>query len=148
MRCVLLLLGLLIPLAGYSANGGEEPAVMRTGRSFPFAPELRHERDFIRSGTLEKLSAHLYRFDDTCNVYVVCDGRTALLVGFGSGEVLKRLAEIGITRVERVLATHHHRNTVQGLCDLAEIPFRVTVPAAEADNSKRWRHFGDNGNCP
>jgi len=90
---------------------------------------------------MEKLSAHLYRFDDTCNVYVVRDGRTALLVGFGSGEILRRLAEIGITRVERVLVTHHHRNTVQGLCDIAEIPFRVTVPAAEADQFERAETF-------
>jgi glyoxylase-like metal-dependent hydrolase (beta-lactamase superfamily II) len=141
MKRLILLLALLTPLVRYPGMADGKDAPIRTGPSFPFAPELRHERDFVRSGSLEKLSAHLYRLDDTCNVYIVRDGQTALLIGFGSGEVLKRLAEIGITRVERVLATHHHRNLVQGLCDLAEIPFRVTVPAAEADQFEKVETF-------
>ncbi len=44
----------------------------------------------------EKLSENLYLFRDLCNVYVVKDGSRALLVDFGTGNVLDHLAEIGI----------------------------------------------------
>ena len=34
--------------------------------------------------TIERISEHLYRFTDTCNVYVVKDGQSALLIDAGS----------------------------------------------------------------
>ncbi|MGE5139493.1 MAG: MBL fold metallo-hydrolase [Rudaea sp.] len=64
---------------------------------------------------LSRLSENLFRFTDTCQVYVIRSGREAVLVDFGAGDVLDRLASIGIDRVTDVLMTHHHRDQGQGL---------------------------------
>ena len=52
----------------------------------------------------------LLLFHDTCNVYVLCSGREAVLIDFGSGDVLNHLSEMGVDRVTDVLMTHHHRD--------------------------------------
>ena len=80
---------------------------------------------------LEKLSANLYLCRDTCNVYVVRDGDKALLIDFGSGAVLDDLPDLGITQVEWILHTHHHRDQCQGdhLANERGIP--IAVPAHE-----------------
>ncbi|MGH7957130.1 MAG: MBL fold metallo-hydrolase, partial [Opitutaceae bacterium] len=56
----------------------------------------------------------LFVWTDTCNVYVLRDGDTALLIDLGDGSVLDHLADIGVKRVEWVLFTHHHREQCQG----------------------------------
>ena len=58
----------------------------------------------------EQISEHLYLFEDTCNVYVLKEGTRALLIDFGSGRVLDHLGNLGVTRVEWILHTHHHRD--------------------------------------
>ena len=63
---------------------------------------------------IEKISEHLYRFQDTCNVYVVKDGTHAVLIDFGSGRILDHLGDLGITTVDWILHTHHHRDQCQG----------------------------------
>jgi glyoxylase-like metal-dependent hydrolase (beta-lactamase superfamily II) len=82
-------------------------------------------------------------FRDTCNVYVVHSGRDAVLVDFGSGDVLDHLDELGVDRVTDVLVTHHHRDQVQGLARAASAGARVWVPPAELDlvagMDERWR---------
>jgi hypothetical protein len=55
---------------------------------FPADYSRKHDRDFRPSGSMTKLSEHLFVFEDTCNVYVVREGNSALLIGFGSGEIL------------------------------------------------------------
>jgi len=62
------------------------------------------------SDRLTPLSEHLYRFDDTCNVYLLTDGAAGLLIDAGSGAVLDHLRPAGVERVEWVLLTHHHRD--------------------------------------
>ncbi|HEX2186265.1 MAG TPA: MBL fold metallo-hydrolase, partial [Chloroflexota bacterium] len=65
----------------------------------------------------ERLSGHLYRFVDTCNVYVVidpADESRCVLIDFGDGACLDRLGEIGVSRVDWILHTHHHRDQAQG----------------------------------
>src|SRR5919206_3902144 len=68
---------------------------------------------------------------DTCNVYVLRSGREAVVVDFGSGLVLDRLAELGVDRVTDVLVTHHHRDQVQGLARAAAAGARIWVPPVE-----------------
>jgi glyoxylase-like metal-dependent hydrolase (beta-lactamase superfamily II) len=75
----------------------------------------------------------LYLFRDTCNVYVLCSEREAVLVDFGSGGVLDHLAEIGVERVTDVLMTHHHRDQGQGLRQAVEAGIRIWVPHTEQD---------------
>jgi len=61
-----------------------------------------------------RLSEHLYRFDDICNVYVLVHDGEAILIDFGAGEVLNHLGDIGVGQVRAILHTHHHRDQCQG----------------------------------
>ena len=56
----------------------------------------------------------LYRWIDTCHVYILRAGDAALLIDLGDGSVLDHLGDIGVKRVEWVLFTHHHREQCQG----------------------------------
>jgi glyoxylase-like metal-dependent hydrolase (beta-lactamase superfamily II) len=81
-----------------------------------------------------RLSESLYQFSDTCQVYVVRTGAdTALLVDFGSGDVLDHLDELGGPRVTDVLMTHHHRDQGQGLARAAAAGIRIWVPHQEQE---------------
>jgi glyoxylase-like metal-dependent hydrolase (beta-lactamase superfamily II) len=62
----------------------------------------------------ERLSEHLFRFDDICNVYALIENDEAILIDFGSGAVLDHLGDIGIRGVKAILHTHHHRDQCQG----------------------------------
>src|ERR1051325_3401191 len=57
---------------------------------------------------------NLFVWSDTCNVYVLRDGDTALLINLGDASVLDHLSEIGVKRVDWVLFTDHHREQCQG----------------------------------
>jgi glyoxylase-like metal-dependent hydrolase (beta-lactamase superfamily II) len=80
-----------------------------------------------------KITEHLYRFEDTCNVYAILDGDEAVLVDFGDGSVLSRLEALGVRRVSDVLMTHHHRDQGQGLALAAGAGARVWAPHAEQE---------------
>ena len=82
---------------------------------------------------MDRISDNLYRYCDTCNVYIIRYGRDCVLVDFGAGDVLEHLAEIGVERVTDVLMTHHHRDQGQGLARAAAAGSRIWVPAAEQD---------------
>jgi glyoxylase-like metal-dependent hydrolase (beta-lactamase superfamily II) len=75
----------------------------------------------------------LYLFRDTCNVYVLCSGSEAVLVDFGSGDVLDHLADINVVRVTDVLMTHHHRDQGQGLARAIQAGIPIWVPHTEQD---------------
>lgn len=80
---------------------------------------------------LEKLSDHLYLFRDLCDVYVVVHDDRAALIDFGSGDVLQHLGDIGVTGVDWILHTHHHRDQCQGDPIANERGIPVAVPAHE-----------------
>jgi glyoxylase-like metal-dependent hydrolase (beta-lactamase superfamily II) len=73
----------------------------------------------------------LFVWTDTCNVYVLRQGDSALLVDIGDGTVLEHLAEIGVKRVEWVLFTNHHREQCQGALKLKEWKAKLAAPEAE-----------------
>jgi glyoxylase-like metal-dependent hydrolase (beta-lactamase superfamily II) len=81
----------------------------------------------------EPIAPEVYRFRDTCNVYILRSGREATLVDFGTGAVLDHLGEYGVDRVTDVLVTHHHRDQVQGLSRAVATGTRVWVPPVERD---------------
>jgi glyoxylase-like metal-dependent hydrolase (beta-lactamase superfamily II) len=142
----LLMIFTLIPGCGADSSGRKADAGaprVSQARDFPFEQSLAHEREFKPTGALEKISANLYRYEDCANVYIVTSGDAALLVDFGTGDVLTRLDEIGVETVEEVLLTHHHRDQAQGLADLGEYDFSVTVPAAEALYFEDVENFWD-----
>src|SRR5688500_13752820 len=84
---------------------------------------------------LSEIMPGIFRFADTCNVYVIraTDGDTAVAIDFGSGAVLEHLAEMGVSRITDVLMTHHHRDQGQGLSWAVAEGVRVHVPQAERD---------------
>jgi len=93
-----------------------------------------------------RLSEHLYRWTDTCNVYVItCQGR-ALLIDCGAAEVLNHLAEIGVEGVDLVLYTHHHREQCQGHARLTAAGAKTIAPVGEAtllrDPTSLWDNLG------
>ncbi len=82
---------------------------------------------------MQKILDHLYLFRDTCNVYIIQQDTNAVLIDFGSGDVLDHLAEIGVESVSDVLITHHHRDQVQGLAKAREAGINIWVPDMERD---------------
>jgi glyoxylase-like metal-dependent hydrolase (beta-lactamase superfamily II) len=89
-----------------------------------------------------QLSSRVYRYEDTCNVYVLTSGARALLVDLGSGSVLTDLGGIGVAHVDWVLHTHHHRDQCSGDVRLGP-ETRIAAPAAEAasfrDVERLWQ---------
>ncbi len=82
---------------------------------------------------MKKITDELYCYEDTCTVYVLRSGREAVLVDFGSGDVLDHLPEIGVKRVTDILMTHHHRDQGQGLPRAVKEGIRIWVPHTEQD---------------
>ena len=77
-----------------------------------------------------QLSQHLYVHHGHVNTGILRDGNRALLID-PSGESLQtKLTELGITTVDQILYTHHHRDSTAGF----PIPenARVGIPQAEA----------------
>lgn len=75
----------------------------------------------------------VHRFADTCHVYVLVHDGEAVLIDFGSGQVLDHLADFGVDRVAAVLLTHHHRDQAQGLARAAAAGIPIWVPPVERD---------------
>lgn len=99
---------------------------------------------FTPQGGLTQVSPNLYLLRDTCNVYVFKDGNHALLIDFGSGHVLSLLGQIGVTRIDAILHTHHHRDQCQGDARAAAERIPIIVPQHErhlfADAENFWRN--------
>jgi glyoxylase-like metal-dependent hydrolase (beta-lactamase superfamily II) len=80
---------------------------------------------------VKALCPDLFVWTDTCNVYVLRDRDAALLIDLGDGSVLDHLYELGVTRVEWVWLTHHHREQCQGAYRLKGANTRLAAPEAE-----------------
>ncbi len=105
-----------VPGAGIAAAPIASPAPLDTKG---FQPNARPE----------KLSDNLFLLEDTCNVYLIRRGDRGLLVDFGSGKILDFLNDLGVTRVEWILHTHHHRDQAQG--DPLAVAQRVPIAVPE-----------------
>jgi glyoxylase-like metal-dependent hydrolase (beta-lactamase superfamily II) len=100
------------------------------------------------SGAFAEVAPGVHRFSDTCNVYVVtepdADGALrGIAIDFGSGDVLDHLGELGLSTLDAVLMTHHHRDQGQGLPRAVEAGIPIWVPPVEQDLFARvdemWR---------
>lgn len=91
-----------------------------------------------------QISTNLFVLEDTCNVYLIKQGSSGLLIDFGSGAILHHLPALGITTVDGILHTHHHRDQAQGdhLAVARDIP--IFVPEQEqqyfTDAENFWRN--------
>lgn len=86
-----------------------------------------------RGERLERLSENLFLFRDTCHVYILTEGEVAVLVDFGSGDVMDVLPQMGVRQVSDVLMTHHHRDQGQGLARAAAAGVSIWVPQSEQE---------------
>lgn len=83
------------------------------------------------SDHFSRVTENVFRFEDTCNVYVLRSGRRAVLIDFGAGHVLGHLADIGVHEVSAILHTHHHRDQAQGDPLAAARGIPILVPQHE-----------------
>jgi glyoxylase-like metal-dependent hydrolase (beta-lactamase superfamily II) len=83
------------------------------------------------SNSLIKISEHLYRYGDTCNVYLLVDGDAGFVIDAGSGAIRDHLQDTGVKKIEWVLHTHHHRDQCWGTAKLRDMGARVAVPEYE-----------------
>lgn len=79
----------------------------------------------------QRISEHLFMFEDTCNVYALVECKEAVLIDLGSGAALGRLNELGVERVRAILHTHHHRDQCQGDPKAAAHGIPIWVPEHE-----------------
>ncbi|MFX1453236.1 MAG: MBL fold metallo-hydrolase [Promethearchaeota archaeon] len=73
----------------------------------------------------------VYKFADFVNVYIIKNGKSAILIDFGSGEVLNHLLEIGIDNVEYILHTHYHRDQCYG--DKKALEHKIKIAASDIE---------------
>src|SRR5215212_3756026 len=94
-------------------------------------------------GRVVEVLSGVFRYRDTCNVYVLRTGSSALVVDFGAGDVLDYVDELGIDRIDAVLLTHHHRDQLQGLRRAAAAGLEIWAPPVERelvdDVDRRWQ---------
>jgi len=79
----------------------------------------------------QRVSEHLFCFQDTCNVYAIVDNGECVLIDFGSGAVLDSLGEIGVRKAAAILHTHHHRDQCQGDLRAVAAGIPIWVPEHE-----------------
>jgi glyoxylase-like metal-dependent hydrolase (beta-lactamase superfamily II) len=99
---------------------------------------------FTPPSGLTQISSNLYLLRDTCNVYVLKEGNRAVLIDFGSGHVLNLLGQIGVSQVDAILHTHHHRDQCQGDSRAVAERIPIIVPEHERhlfeDAENFWRN--------
>lgn len=78
-----------------------------------------------------ELLPRLHLFQDTCNVYVLCDGDESLVIDFGSGAWLEAARALGLPAIRRVYLTHHHADQCSGLLTGGLKNLEVHAPAGE-----------------
>jgi len=91
---------------------------------------------------LTRLSEHLAVHRGPINTGIVLDGRKALLIDCGEGSVATALPRLGVSSVEALWFTHHHRDQACGARRFAETSSKVFVSAKEralfADVAAFW----------
>ena len=96
-----------------------------------------------------KLFKKIYRFDDCVNVYAIKNGKNAILIDFGSGDVLNHLSEIGVDNVEYIFHTHYHRDQCYGDSSALEKNIKIAAPDrekklfSEAENFWKTKSYYD-----
>ncbi|HWR50180.1 MAG TPA: MBL fold metallo-hydrolase [Bryobacteraceae bacterium] len=99
---------------------------------------------FRATSAPRKLLDNVWLFEDTANVYIVRNGANAVLIDFGSGGVLDHLPALGITKIDWILHTHHHRDQCQGDHKAVARRIPIAVPAHERhlfeDAENFWRN--------
>ncbi len=119
---------------GTASSGAAVTAARSKGKNTVFEPNTRPL----------KLSDNLFLLEDTCNVYLVRRNDRAILIDFGSGKILEHLRDLGVSRVDWILHTHHHRDQAQGDTLAVAKGIQIAVPQFERqffeDAENFWRN--------
>ena len=83
------------------------------------------------STQFSQLSDHIFIHHGSINVGILRDGNRALLIDCGDGSVRSTLDALGITTVDTVLFTHHHRDQASGVGIVASDDTRIGAPVQE-----------------
>lgn len=83
------------------------------------------------SNQYSQLSDQLFIHHGSINVGILRDGNRALLIDCGDDSVRSTLDALGITTVDTVLFTHHHRDQASGVGNVVSDNTRIGVPAQE-----------------
>lgn len=81
---------------------------------------------------MREILPDLFIYEDSCQVYIIRRGDRAIAIDFGTGAVLKELAGIGVSGLDWILHTHHHRDQCQGDKLAAKTGTKIAVPEWEA----------------
>jgi glyoxylase-like metal-dependent hydrolase (beta-lactamase superfamily II) len=97
-----------------------------------------------RNGTpYESLTPHVALFHDVVNVGVIRSHNKALLIGSGDAAILGAVKRLGISSVDWVLYTDHHRDQCEGAAQLKRAGVKIAVPTAETkffrDATEIWQ---------
>jgi glyoxylase-like metal-dependent hydrolase (beta-lactamase superfamily II) len=90
---------------------------------------------------MRELLPDFFQYDDSCNVYIIRRGNRAIAIDFGTGAVLKELASIGVTGLDWILHTHHHRDQCVGDHLAVAEGVKLAVPEWEAHYFLEAEHF-------
>lgn len=74
---------------------------------------------------------NIFVYRDTCNVYLLREGDSAILFNLGDGSVLDHLKEIGVKNIEWVVFSDHHREQCQGADRLDRNTTKLAAPKDE-----------------
>ena len=83
------------------------------------------------AASVVELSPHVAVHLGAGNIGIIRDGARALLIDCGDVRVAASLATLGVTAVEEIVFTHHHRDQACGAGAFVAQGARVGVPAAE-----------------
>ncbi|MEZ4867373.1 MAG: MBL fold metallo-hydrolase [Caldilineaceae bacterium] len=78
-----------------------------------------------------QLSASLFVHHGSCNVGILREGARVLLIDCGNGDLQTSLTALGVTQIDAILFTHHHRDSASGVTELVTATTRIGVPAQE-----------------
>lgn len=78
-----------------------------------------------------KIADNIWIFQDCINVGVIVKEGNALIIDCGDGAVLNSLGELGISSIEWVLFTHHHRDQASGVKKFINLGAKIGVPFKE-----------------
>ena len=103
-------------------------------------------------GHFTQISDHLFVHHGCVNVGIIRSGNLAMLIDCGDESVRTTLNKLEITKIVAVLFTHHHRDNVAGIADIADAGTEICVPESErkyfedvedfwSDSTHRWHLY-------
>jgi len=90
---------------------------------------------------MREILPDLFLFEDSCNVYVIRRGDRAIAIDFGTGRVLDELGAIGVSGLDWIINTHHHRDQCEGDHLAVAAGTKLAVPEWEAHYFLEAEHF-------